>query len=142
MSGLFISFLIYLSISQVTIFYLFRAKIDKPLVVQFKDEMGIDQGGLRADLISLLLDFFEKMIGPDHEIYCGQEIVEDDETLSKPEAEKKLFAYGVFSSIAVVQCGYCQPFVLEWYDKLSSTSQHPFIRGLMVLNVTWARKKN
>lgn len=40
------------------------------------------------------------MIGPDHEINCGQDIVE---TLSKPEAGKRLLEYGVFSSIAVAQ---------------------------------------
>lgn len=115
-----------------------------PLIVTFKDEPSVDLGGPRADLISLLLDLFEKMIGPDQEIYTGPESETDDETLSKPEAEKRLFAYGLFSSIAIVQCGFCQPFILEWYDKCKGSdpldSKHPFIRGLKELNVPWVRK--
>ena len=59
----------------------------------------------------------------------------EDETLSKDEAANRLFAYGLFSSIAVVQCGFCQPFILKYYDQLKSHRDHPFIRGLRKLGV-------
>lgn len=83
----------------------------------------------RADLVSLLVDLFEKLIEGDEQIFKNHLQSEEDKTLSKPEATKRLFAYGLFSAIAVVQCAFCQPFILEWYDKLKDT-QNPFIRGL------------
>ena len=125
----------------------FLSKIYLPLIVSFQDEPSVDQGGPRADLIGLLLDFFANMIGPDHAIFSSQNLADnesqDDEALSKPEAEKRLFAYGLYSAIAIVQCGFCEPFILEWFDTfmlMHSTPEHPFIRGLKTQNVPWVRK--
>ena len=108
-----------------------------PLIVRFQDEDGIDQGGLRADLLNLLLDSIENAIASDLETYKTDDNEDDtnDDILSKDEAANRLFAYGLFSSIAVVQCGFCQPFILKYYDQLKSHRDHPFIRGLRKLGV-------
>ena len=76
-----------------------------PLIVRFQDEDGIDQGGLRADLLNLLLDSIENAIASDLETYKTDDNEDDtnDDILSKDEAANRLFAYGLFSSIAVVQ---------------------------------------
>lgn len=66
----------------------FTSKIELPLVVQFEGGLAVEQGGPRADLVSLLLDLFVDAIKNDEEINHREDDSEDVETFSKPEAKK------------------------------------------------------
>jgi hypothetical protein len=59
----------------------------------------------------------------------------NDET-SRYVAEERLYAYGLFSAIALVQETITKPFVYDNFQKFRRDSTHPFIKGLETLNVS------
>lgn len=97
---------------------------------------AVDAGGPRKELLCFLLDFFRESFSEIQYIYLtGTD--DNDELTSKTSAGERLFAYGVYSAIAIVQSFITYSFVLEWHDKLAGVRPtHPFIDGLQTLGVS------
>jgi hypothetical protein len=51
-----------------------------------------------------------------------------------PEICARLKAAGLVCSMAVVQCGFFEPNILEWARKLKGQYTHPFIIGMNSLD--------
>jgi hypothetical protein len=107
-------------------FIVFRLRIKYPGVFTILGEPAIDNGGVTKEVMSYalqstcfelktMMDFYTT--SPDQETYV------------------RLKAAGLVCSMAVVQCGFFQPTIIEWAKKLKNQHSHPFIIGMNLLGL-------
>ena len=107
----------------------FREKIRYPLVVKFEGEDAIDYGGPRDELLSLMLDSIQSTIELVHTSWVT---TEGPSSLDLTELYDRLYAYGLWAAVAVVQCGFTPPFLLGWFQEKPDC---PFVKGANLLEV-------
>lgn len=126
---------------------MYREKIRLPLKVKFVGEDGMDHGALRLEFLTLLLDDFADTIDATHRLYIQSQISTGSahEELNTPLLNSRLYAFGLFSALAILQCNLLEPFVVTWVTKLATRTagqttvgivgRHSFIQGLEELEV-------
>lgn len=115
-------------ITTYVLFLNYSAKVGCPLVVEFLGENGIDRGGLRKDLLNLLLDLFDEGISTQQHILENGSLYPSSET-SRFEAEERLYAYGLFSSIALIQATITKAIRIRLVYKIQASTLSPVYEG-------------
>ncbi len=110
-----------------------REKIRFPLVVNFVGEDAGDGGGPRDELVSMVLDSMGDTIESVDKLFSSPL---ETENIDRLDIESRLFAFGVWASIAIVQCGFTPKFLLKWMNLAES---HPFIMGANLLETPKVR---
>ena len=108
----------------------FRRKICYPLVVKFEGEDAIDYGGPRDELLSLMLDSIQSTI---ELVHASWVTTEGPSSLDLTELYDRLYAYGLWAAVAVVQCGFAPSFLLGRFQEKPDC---PFVKGASLLEVS------
>jgi hypothetical protein len=94
-------------------------------VFSIVEEPAIDSGGVTKEVVSSALESTCFELKTLMQYYNGSP---DQETIVR------LKAAGLVCSMAVVQCGFFEPTILEWARKLKGQNTHPFIIGMNLLD--------
>ncbi|EFX64601.1 hypothetical protein DAPPUDRAFT_118023 [Daphnia pulex] len=110
----------------------FLAKLSYPLMVTFIDEPGVDCGALRSEF---LWSFMDESATASEDADSGPDKGKMT-ALSKKNLGQRLFTFGLFCGITIIQIGPLGSFFLSALKRVSGAGQdHPFLRDLNIQKV-------